>query len=170
MTPCNRLQNQAIKEINPTAKPSQPAHSNHPSPTQQGHRLLRPPYKRCSLFLSLSPASCLSPSHQVLKRSGIGSKRRYCCSITRRACVSDSPGREGYKETSGEVVVEDVVMFRGNRLHGFSSESPDRPSSSHGSSSYRTNGEGMMRRKMGEKEKAQRKWLVSVSCAQSSNA
>lgn len=100
MTPCNRFEADQTK-----AKISFPpqAQSFHPSHTQSSKatKVFGPP----ALAIALLPASCLSPSRQVLKkkRSGIGSKRRYFgVQTTRRARPSDSPGREGYKETSGE--------------------------------------------------------------------
>lgn len=82
---------------------------------------------------------------------------------TRRACMSDSPGREGYKERSGEVAVEDVVMFEEKGFADSSSESPDRPSSSHGSSSYRTNGKEMTRNMKRKRKGEGTKEMVGIS-------
>lgn len=166
MTPCNHSETDQTKAKNfiPTTSPVIPSIT---------HKAAKPPK-----FLGPRPLRSLSyPLHafhqaarfQKKKRSGIGSKRRYFgVQNTRRARPSDSPGREGYKETSGE--------GRSRGCHhveekGFVGSPFRNPRSSivvsHGSSSYRTNG-----KRRGEKlKKKKRKYRdtkemvgISVGC------
>lgn len=110
MTPCNRFEtSQPRRKKRHSHHKTSPAHSRpkYISHTQQQSR-----------SIALIPASCLSPSRQVLKkRSGIGVEEKILLfsQTTRRARLSDSPGRKGYKETSGEVAVEDVIMLEEKR-------------------------------------------------------
>lgn len=82
----------------PTTSPVIPSITHTKQQSHQSFWASRPCDRSLTRFMPFT-----KPPSSQKKRSGIGSKRRYFgVQTTRRARPSDSPGREGYKETSGE--------------------------------------------------------------------
>lgn len=111
-----------------TSFPSQ----NQPSPARPSPSLTDSS-KAASFFGGAPPLQSLSyPLHafhqaaRFSKKGQVSGRREdFLLSQTkRRARLSDSPGRKGYKETSGEVAVEDVIMLRKKRFVGFLFRNP----------------------------------------------
>lgn len=140
MTPCNRFKTSPTKEnrYHPyKAQPAQPRPISHTAkPSAFG-----PLEIARSLALSPLPLHAFHQATRFSKRSSIGSKRRFLFSnhTTSSLGMPDSPGRKGYKERSGVVAVGGCHHVLRKRLPGDLFRNHVRPSSSHGSSSYRTN-------------------------------
>lgn len=151
------------RKINTTRKSTA-----HLIPHSSEAAIFWPPPRLCGRSVTrFMPFTKPPGSQKVIRYRGVEEKI-FGFKTTRRARMSDSPGREGYKERSGEV--------RGKRCHhveekGFVGflfrKAHDRPSSSHGSSSYRTNGKEMEKEKRKKKKKRRYKgngWCISVMC------
>lgn len=140
MTPCNRFKTRQPKgkQIPPQARPSQarpypcytaepPAFGPTPSPFAN----------------ALITASCLSPSRQVLKKVRYRVEEKIFVFKPHVSCsdVRSPQAVKAIRRDRGEVAAEDVIMLRKKGFVGSLFREPRSSiSSSHGSSSYTTNG------------------------------